>query len=138
MLYTNRKSCGCKKRQHSENLPGLLTHVAGTSIDMLRSEKLPANNTTGHKGVYFIKGRYTAKIVFEKKAYYLGNYDRYEDAVAARKEAEKLLLQGTLDHYNKWKERAGSDSVWARENPIQIKVASGDDSRLQVQFLPEI
>lgn len=105
---------------------------------MLRSEKLPANNTTGHKGVYFIKGRYTAKIVFQKKAYYLGNYDRYEDAVAARKEAEKLLLQGTLDHYNKWKERAGSDSVWARENPIQIKVASGGDSRLQVQFLPEI
>ncbi|MBQ8603742.1 MAG: hypothetical protein IJ410_02725 [Oscillospiraceae bacterium] len=138
LLYTNRKSCGCKKRRHSESLPGLLTHVAGTSIDMLRSEKLPVNNTTGHKGVYYIKGKYTAKIVFQKKAYYLGNYEKYEDAVAAREDAEKLLLQGTLEHYSRWKERAQTDTRWADENPIQIKVAAGVNSRLRVQFLPEL
>lgn len=138
LLYTNRKSCGCKKRKHNENLPDLLTHVAGTSIDMLRSEKLPTNNTTGHKGVYYIKGKYTAKIVFQKKAYYLGNYEKYEDAVAAREAAEKLLLQGTLEHYNKWQEKAAADARWARENPIEIKVYPGTNSRLEVMFLPEL
>ena len=138
ILYTNRKSCGCKKRKHNKNLPDLLTHIGGTSIDMIRSEKLPANNTTGHKGVYYINGKYTAKIVFQKKAYYLGNYDNFTDAVTAREEAEKILLRGTLDFYDKWKKRADHDSKWARENPILIKVVSNANNQLEVDFSPEI
>lgn len=138
LMYSNRKSCGCKRKYHSEKLNGFLTHVAGTSIDMIRSEKLPSNNTTGRKGVYFIKGKYTAKIVFQKKAYYLGNYDRYEDAVAAREAAEELLVKGTVNHYEKWQARANDNPRWAKENPISIKVYRKNDSEIMAEFLPAI
>ena len=44
-----------------------LTHVAGTSVDMLKSKKIPTDNTTGYKGVYLIRGKYVAKIVFQNE-----------------------------------------------------------------------
>jgi len=138
LLYSNRKSCGCKKTAHSEKLPSLLTHVAGTSLDSLKSNKLPSNNTTGVKGVYFIKGKWVAKIVFQKKPYYLGRYDNFEDAVLARKEAEKLFNDGTVEYYNRWKEKADEEPRWAEENPIQIKVNRSPSGDLSVSFLPEL
>lgn len=57
-----------------------LTHVAGTSIDYLRSRKMPRNSSTCVKGVYLIKGKYHAKIVFQKKQYWLGSFSSLEDA----------------------------------------------------------
>lgn len=138
LLYTNRKSCGCQKKKHTENLHKHLTHVDGTSIDMIRSQKLPANNTTGCKGVYYIRGRYTAKIVFQKKAYYLGSYDRYEEAVAVRQAAEELLLKGTLEHYSKWQAMADSNPQWAKENPIKINTYRNENNEIEVEFLPVI
>lgn len=138
LLYTGRKSCGCQKKQHNETLYNHLTHIAGTSIDMIKSKKLPSNNTTGCKGVYFIKGKYTAKIVFQQKAYYLGNYDNYEDAVAARQAAEDLLMKGTVDHYEKWKQLAQENPQWAKENPFRIKVYRGNNGEITAEFLPII
>ena len=67
LLYGNLKSCGCQKKKHNEELRSHLIHVGGTSVDQLRSKKVPKDNTTGYKGVYFIRGRYTAKIVFQKR-----------------------------------------------------------------------
>ena len=45
---------------------------------------MPADNTTGYKGVYFVRGKYVAKIVFQKKAYYLGNFDDIEEKIIER------------------------------------------------------
>ena len=52
---------------------------------------LQSNNTYGTTGVYWNKrkNKWTAGITFQKKKYYLGDYDRLEDAVKARKEAEE-------------------------------------------------
>ena len=50
--------------------------MAGTSVAILKSKKVPTDNISGYKGVYFIRGKYVAKIVFQKKAYYLGAYDK--------------------------------------------------------------
>ena len=58
-------------------------------MDMLKSDKLPKNNTTGVRGVYRIRGKYVAKIVFQKKQYHLGSYDSLEEAALARREAEE-------------------------------------------------
>ena len=138
LLYTLRQSCGCQKRERNARLQENLTHVAGTSVDYLRSKKIPSNNTTGAKGVYLIRGKYTAKIVFQKKAYYLGSYDRFEDALRARQEAEQLLGEGTVEHYQRWKERAEKEPAWAAENPIEIQVSQGLDGALSVTFLPEM
>ena len=48
-------------------------------MDALKSKKVPTDNTTGYKGVYLIRGKYVAKIVFQKKQYFLGTYENIED-----------------------------------------------------------
>ena len=136
LLYSNVQSCGCRKKEHDKKLGALLIHVAGTSVDMIKSRKLPADNTTGHKGVYFINGKYTAKIVFQKKQYYLGSYDNPEDAARARREAEILLFDGTAEYYDRWQRRAACDPDWASANPVRILVGRDSAGELTVSYSP--
>lgn len=138
LMYTNQKSCGCQKKEHDQKLKTYLTHVAGTSVDMLKSKKVPTDNTTGYKGVYLIHGKYVAKIVFQKKQYFLGTYEKIEDAAEARKEAEEVLFDGVAEHYRKWKQHADADPEWAKENPVQVIVTQNGDKRLSVTLLPEL
>lgn len=137
LVYCNQKSCGCQKKEHDQKLQTFLTHVAGTSVDMLKSKKIPTDNTTGYKGVYLIRGKYVAKIVFQKKQYFLGTYDNIEDAAEARKEAEEVLFDGVAEHYQKWKEYADADPDWAEQNPIQI-IVNQQDRKLNVALLPDL
>lgn len=137
LVYCNMKSCGCRKKAHDHKLEELLIHVDGTSIDMVKSKKIPSDNTTGCRGVYLTKGKYTAKIVFQKKAYYLGCYDSIEKAAQARKEAEELLFDGTAAFYEKWKVRAEADPEWAVENPVKICVSKDNVRGLTVTYSPE-
>lgn len=138
LMYTHIRSCGCRKKEHDQELAGYLTHVAGTSMDMLKSKKLPANNTTGTKGVYFIRGKYVAKIVLQKKAYYLGTYSTIEEAAEARRKGEELLHTGTAEYYARWKALADADPVWAEENPISIRVERDGSGELNVRFEPAV
>jgi len=138
LMYTKHKSCGCRKKEHNRNLKNYLTHIAGTSVDGIKSKKIPKDNTTGYKGVYLIKGKYTAKIVFQKKAYYLGNFDDIEEAAQARRDAEEILFDGVAEHYRKWKEKADKEPDWACENPVQILVAQNSDKSLNVTMLPKM
>lgn len=137
LMYANQKSCGCQKKEHDQKLKTFLTHVAGTSVDMLKSKKVPTDNTTGYKGVYLIRGKYVAKIVFQKKQYFLGTYDKIEDAAQARKEAEEVLFDGFAEHYQKWKEIADTDMEWAKQNPVQI-IVKQQDRKLNVVLLPDL
>ena len=57
LMYTSVVSCGCQKKEHDQKLRTFLTHVAGTSVDILKSKKVPTDNTTGYKGVYLIRGK---------------------------------------------------------------------------------
>lgn len=137
LMYTKLKSCGCQKKEHDQKLRTYLTHVDGTSVDMLKSKKIPADNTTGHKGVYLVRGRYMAKIVFQKKQYYLGTYDRIEDAVTARKAAEEVLFDSVAEHYRCWKRKAELDPEWAEANPIRIHVTQ-EGKELRADLLPRL
>lgn len=137
LAYGNQKSCGCRKKEQEQRLNSFLTHVAGTSMDIVKSKKLPADNTTGCKGVYLIKGKYVARIVFQKKKYFLGTFDTLEAAAAARREAERVLFDGVAEHYQKWKLRAEIDDVWAEQNPIQISV-SQQNGNLKVSLQPTL
>ena len=137
LMYGNQKSCGCRKRAHEQRLSTYLTHVAGTSMDQLKSRKLPSDNTTGCKGVYLIRGKYIAKIVFQKKQYFLGTYDCFEEAVRARRKAEEILFDRVTAHYSRWKERADADPQWAAENPFRVRVEKRE-GELTVEVLPEI
>jgi len=137
LVFCNQKSCGCQKKEHDQKLKTFLTHVAGTSVDMLKSKKVPTDNTTGYKGVYLVRGKYLAKIVFQKKQYFLGTYEKIEDAAEARKEAEEVLFDGVAEHYRKWKELADADPEWAKENPVQVIVEQAD-KKLSVTLLPNL
>lgn len=138
LMYSNIRSCGCWKRERESKLGDLLTHVNGTSIDMIKSKKIPTDNTSGVKGVYFQKGKWIAKIVFQQKQYHLGQYDSIEEAAQARKEAEELLFDGAATHYERWKAKAAADPEWAVQNPVKILVAKKSTSELDVTFLPEL
>ena len=138
LVYSGMKSCGCRKKEHDQELGTLLTHVGGTSLEMIQSQKLPRDNTTGYKGVYLVRGKYLAKIVFQKKQYFLGTYDSIEEAAAARKSAEALLFGETAAFIQKWKESAAKNPEWAGNNPVEIQVSRDRDGRLAVSYSPQI
>lgn len=138
LVYTSVRSCGCWKRKRESKLGDLITRVDGTSIDMIKSKKIPSHNTSGVKGVYFQKGKWIAKVVFQKKQYHLGKYDTIEEAAEARKDAEELLFDGAASHYERWKAKAAEDPEWAKENPVQILVSKTHANELSVTFLPVI
>lgn len=136
LMYSEVRSCGCWKRERESRLHDLITHVDGTSIDAIKSKKIPSNNTSGVKGVGFKNGRWFAKIVFQKKQYHLGRYDTIEEAARARKEAEELLFDGATAHYERWKFKADSNPEWAAKNPVKVIVSKKNISELDVTFLP--
>ena len=60
-----------------------------SNTENLKNRKLPRHNTSGAMGVYDMpSGRYRAYIGHGGKRKYLGSFDTFEEAVAARKQAE--------------------------------------------------
>lgn len=136
LVYTSSKSCGCKKEEHDAKLHTFLTHIDGTSLEMIRSKKVPKNNTTGTRGVYCVKGKWLAKIVFQHKQYHLGKFDTEEEAKAARQEAEVLLFDRVVAHYSRWQTKANDNPEWANTHPIRILVNKKNTGGLEVVCLP--
>ncbi len=126
LVYGNMRSCGCRKKENNHNLQKNLVHVDGTSIDHIKSNRVSACNTSGYRGVYWIRGKYVAKIVFQQKAYYLGSYDQIEEALEARRRAEKELFDKTVAYYEAYRQRAECSPEWAADNPINIQVSYVD------------
>lgn len=136
LIHSPRKSCGCVRKENLQKLKDSLTHVDGTSLDMIKSKKVPVNNTTGYKGVYLSRGKYAAKIVFQQKAYYLGSFDTAKKAVEARQKAEDILYGGVIAFYEKWQARAEEDPEWAKKNPVKFRVKRNGDSGISVNYFP--
>lgn len=104
------KSCGCFGQENSKNniQKAIKVHlkehiVDGTNIPVISRKIVKANNTSGVTGVGWDKSRNTwrATITFKGKVYYLGRYKNKEDAINARKEAEKKLFGEFLEWYNR-------------------------------------
>lgn len=74
----------------------------GTRIPQL-SMKTPKSNTSGIKGVYWIKSRmkWRASIGFKNKNIFLGEFQNKQDAINARKEAEEKYFKPILEKYGK-------------------------------------
>lgn len=64
-----------------------------TAVDQNRNQRLQSNNKSGCVGVYWSKAarKWAAQIGDSGKMVYLGLFDRKEDAVNARKNANKKL-----------------------------------------------
>ena len=94
----NTKSCGCGMKDHPE--AGLQDQIDGTRVgSLLRGET--AANTSGKVGVSYHKRKrkWYAEIIFQKKRYSLGYFDKFEDACDARRVAEDNLHKSFLDWY---------------------------------------
>lgn len=100
-LLTGRtKSCGCLQ---ARIIKDTMKFVDGTSITLLEkaSTRLISTNTSGYNGVYRSRqsGKWVAQITLKKKTYYLGSFDKIEDAVKARKKAEARMYGEFLDQH---------------------------------------
>lgn len=83
-------SCGCLRANRLQKTNG---YIDGTCLKNVFSDKVSKNNTSGYKGVFRKRGKWAACIQYKKKNYYLGSYDELEEAVEARKEAEKQVRE---------------------------------------------
>lgn len=95
------RSCGClQEEQRKENMRNAIHFVDGTCVERIACRRTFSNNTSGHRGVYRRENnRWRASIGFQGKKYYLGTFEKYEDAVNARLEAEKELYDSFLSNY---------------------------------------
>lgn len=89
------KSCGCLYKESRKDCYKNRKDLVENTIlsQLIVSKKVRENNTSGCTGVYFNKRdeKWEAYINFQKKRYYLGGYIYKDDAIAARKSAEKSL-----------------------------------------------
>lgn len=99
LLQTGKtKSCGCLQTSIiKENL----RLCDGTSVTILEANKKRclSSNKSGYTGVYKNKhsDKWYAQIGFKGKTYYLGSFECLADAVAARRQGEKMH-----DNFLKW------------------------------------
>ena len=91
------QSCGCEGRSSFDHLH----YVDGTSVELIRSQTIRSNNSSGVTGVHWVKKeqRWAASIGFKGKRYHLGLFERFSDAVEARKEAEQRYFGTFLADY---------------------------------------
>ena len=87
-------SCGCKQKERTG-----LHFVEGTFVEGIQSQTISQANTSGIRGAYFNKkrGKWVAQIMFKGKCYYLGGYDKLEDASKARSRGEEMF-----DNFLEW------------------------------------
>ena len=138
LKYSDVISCGCMREKCNQELPDKLIHIAGTSIDALRSSRVRADNKTGVRGVFMKRGKFCAMITFQGKSYYLGSFSTLEAAAAVRKEAETILHGAAVHFYERWKKLAEDEPEWAEENPIEIRVEKDGLGEFRVELLPEM
>lgn len=89
LLMGHTRSCGCYSAEVRGNGR---TFIDGTCLEIIASERLPKNNTSGYKGVSRYRNQWAAYITYAGKQYSIGHFDTIEKAVAARKGAECLRL----------------------------------------------
>lgn len=139
LLTGNNLSCGCRKREHQENLPNLLHHVDGTCVEWLEKRKHRSDNTSGHSGVYRMKnGKYRVTIGFKGTRYYLGIYGSYDEAVRVRQSAEAEIHDAFVSKYHEWEMRSTEDPEWGEENPFVFRVIKLPRQSFRVESGPEM
>jgi hypothetical protein len=96
LVTGHTRSCGCMAK---ESLKNSRTYVNGTCLEIIASQKMNKNNTSGYVGINWgkEKRKWQAYISFAGKQYWLGNFDRIKDAVAVREKSEEIRLRIAWD-----------------------------------------
>ena len=104
------KSCGCLHKSKvsligasnikKNSQEQICNNVAfNTNFQVIKSDKPPKNNTSGHKGISFCKERnnWEVYINIHNKRKKLGRYKTLEEAIQVRKEAEEVYFQPLIN-----------------------------------------
>lgn len=99
------QSCGCLKlEKNAADMPGRRANdlVDGTALGKIKSNKIPANNVSGHKGVSWNskEKKWIVNITFKRKRIYLGIYADLEEAIRIGKEAEENYFSPVIEKYS--------------------------------------
>lgn len=103
-------SCGCYRREVASNTGKntirrnsaeriAINKKYGTNVGIVLNSNPHSNNSSGHKGVYYVpkRGVYHASIMLHNQRYFLGNFKHLDDAIKARKEAEERLFAPIIE-----------------------------------------
>lgn len=103
-------SCGCALRESSRNRASegnVFDHYDGTSVSVIRaivSGKVRRNNASGCTGISVRRNAasvsYRARIMVRWKEINLGTYASMDDAVTARKDAERKYFGEIISEYD--------------------------------------
>ena len=89
---------------------------------ILEKRKHRSDNKSGFRGVFLTdRNTYRVSITLQGKRYNLGTFSNFDDAVAARMEAEEKLYGKFLESYKEWEEHADQDPEWARTHPFEYQ-----------------
>ena len=99
-------SCGCVNKENTANGRQKTLDEAKlfkTNVGRIRSQSVSCNNTTGTKGVCYLKSlnQYRAYITFQGKRYILKTSKDINTCIEMRKEAEKQLFGNFLEWYDR-------------------------------------
>ena len=103
IIYHGRWPTGVIDHRNGKTEDNRICNLRDVSqSENMRNVKRTADNTSGVTGVYLNKRRcrWVAKITHKKKTHHLGYYDKFEDAVAARRKAERELGFGPIHGRN--------------------------------------
>ena len=89
-------SCSCKNKGKNSNL--LLDSVKDKKIEFYKN-KTQKNNKTGYTGISYINGKYRVRIQINHNSKHIGYFNTLEDAIIARKNAEKKYFDPILEKY---------------------------------------
>ena len=94
--------CMCSACADKKNIAAarkMAGFVDGTQVSRIREIKPTAANTSGCRGVYYNPktNRYRARLKFKGRIMSFGTYPTFEEAVQARKDAEKQYFGGFLE-----------------------------------------
>lgn len=87
-----------------------MTYIDGTCVDIMLSDTISKNNTSGYRGVAKKRNKWQAYINYGGKRISLGVYDTKELAAEARKNAEEKIRAHLERLMNDTKENAEKEA----------------------------
>lgn len=94
-------SCGCLQSIVAQEAK---TYIDGTCVEIMLSNTVSKNNTSGIRGVTRKRSKWQAYINYGGKRRWLGTFDTREEAAQARRRADEQIrdhLSGMLDEVRK-------------------------------------
>lgn len=108
------RSCGCLEKPRGLQQ---MHYVDGTCIEMLESQTIRSNNTSGCTGVCFdpSKNLWRAEIMLQGKQHYLGRFRKKEDAIQARLDAKERYHDEFVKSFIKSIEHSGGENAYGKK-----------------------